>query len=217
MRRFLPMLRVLSLCLLTSQCSFDLTAQDKPASKLALPATDDGLAGTGPIRRYDWFQNHWVSRREKFAADAADKKNAVVFFGDSITEGWGARPDQQFPGVKIANRGISGDTTRGMLLRLKDDVLSLDPAAVVMLMGTNDLEEQATAGEIAGNVKLIVAALKAHNAQLPIVLCNVMRVRRPRSGLRIKFKRLTNKSSKSSKAIRRSRCRYLDVVRRRRR
>ncbi len=174
MRRFLPMLRVLSLCLLTSQCSFDLTAQDKPASKLALPATDDGLAGTGPIRRYDWFQNHWVSRREKFAADAADKKNAVVFFGDSITEGWGARPDQQFPGVKIANRGISGDTTRGMLLRLKDDVLSLDPAAVVMLMGTNDLEEQATAGEIAGNVKLIVAALKAHNAQLPIVLCNVM-------------------------------------------
>ncbi len=61
-----------------------------------------------------------------------------------------------------------------MLLRLKDDVLSLDPAAVVMLMGTNDLEEQATAGEIAGNVKLIVAALKAHNAQLPIVLCNVM-------------------------------------------
>ncbi len=49
MRRFLPMLRVLSLCLLTSQCSFDLTAQDKPASKLALPATDDGLAGTVPF------------------------------------------------------------------------------------------------------------------------------------------------------------------------
>jgi len=32
-----------------------------------------------------------------------------------------------FPGVKVANRGIGGDTTRGMLLRLKDDVLALKP------------------------------------------------------------------------------------------
>ena len=47
------------------------------------------------------------------------------------------------PTLNVANRGISGDTTRGMLLRLDDDVLSLDPSAVVMLMGTNDLEEQA--------------------------------------------------------------------------
>lgn len=148
--------------------------QDKPASKLALPASDEGLAGKGPIRRYEWFQKHWVERREKFAADAADKKNAVVLFGDSITEGWGNRPSKEFPGVKIANRGISGDTTRGMLLRLSDDVLSLNPAAVVMLMGTNDLEEQASPDDIAGNVKLIVQALKSHNAKLPIVLCEVM-------------------------------------------
>lgn len=35
-----------------------------------------------------------------------------------------------FPGVKLANRGISMDTTRGMLIRLEQDVLSLKPAAV---------------------------------------------------------------------------------------
>ena len=34
-----------------------------------------------------------------------------------------------FPGVKVANRGISGDTTRGVLIRLQEDVLALDPAA----------------------------------------------------------------------------------------
>jgi lysophospholipase L1-like esterase len=45
--------------------------------------------------------------------------------------------------MKIANRGISGDTTRGMLIRLEADVLALQPKAVVMLMGTNDLEEGA--------------------------------------------------------------------------
>ena len=166
---FLSMFKSSRLCNL-----FRSALKTKPASKLALPATDDGLAGAGPIRRYEWFQKHWVSRREKFAADAAEKKNAVVFFGDSITEGWQALPGKEFPGVNIANRGISGDTTRGMLLRLKEDVLSLNPSAVVMLMGTNDLEEQASAADIAGNVKLIVQALKAHNAKMPIVLCNVM-------------------------------------------
>lgn len=174
MRRIAHSLMFLSLLNLFAISNRQVAAQDKPASKLALPASDDGLAGTGPIRRYDWFQKHWLDRRGKFAADAADKQNAVVFFGDSITEGWGNRPDKEFPGVNIANRGISGDTTRGMLLRLNEDVLSLKPTAIVMLMGTNDLEEQASASDIAGNIKLIVAALKAHNAKLPIVLCDVM-------------------------------------------
>ncbi|MCC6512180.1 MAG: DUF1080 domain-containing protein, partial [Pirellulaceae bacterium] len=88
--------------------------------------------------------------------------------------GWGDRLEKAFPGVKLANRGISGDTTRGMLIRLKDDVLNLHPAAVVMLMGTNDLEEQAEPATIAANIKLIVEALKTHNAKMPIILCNVM-------------------------------------------
>ena len=62
--------------------------------------------------------------------------------------------------MKVANRGISGDTTRGVLIRLEDDVLALNPAAVVLLIGTNDLEEGAHPGRIAGNLKLILAALQ---------------------------------------------------------
>ena len=34
-----------------------------PASRFALPPTDDGLPGAGPIRRYDWFQKLWTERR----------------------------------------------------------------------------------------------------------------------------------------------------------
>lgn len=139
-----------------------------------LPATDDGLPGAGPIRRHDWFQNVWTKRRTAFANDAADKQGAVVFLGDSITQGWGDDFRGDFKGMNSANRGISGDTTRGMLIRLDEDVLRLKPAAVVMLMGTNDLEEGAAPETIADNVRLIVDALKAHNATMPIVLCNVM-------------------------------------------
>ena len=47
---------------------------------------------------------------------------------------------------------------------------ALNPSAVVMLMGTNDLEEQAEPEVIAGNFKLIIEALKKHNPKLPIVV-----------------------------------------------
>src|SRR5688572_25069813 len=78
-----------------------------------------------------------------------------------------------FPGAKVANRGISGDATRGVLIRLKDDVLALNPAGVVLLIGTNDLEENAEPEVIAANLKLILAELKKHNPKMPVVLCQV--------------------------------------------
>ena len=143
------------------------------APGVALPATDDGLPGAGPIRRYDWFKGLWAERHATWAKRVQQDQGAVVFLGDSITQGWGDDLHGAFPGMKVANRGISGDTTRGMLIRLKGDVLDLNPSSVVMLMGTNDLEEKAEPQTIADNVKLIVAELKKHNPKMPIVLCQV--------------------------------------------
>ena len=142
-------------------------------SRFAIPATDDGLPGTGPIRRMDWFQKLWTERRSGWAGRVKQDQDSLVFLGDSITQGWGSNQTQLFPGIKSANRGISGDTTRGVLIRLQEDVLALNPRGVVLLIGTNDLEEQATPETIAGNLKLILAALKKHNPAMPVVLCNV--------------------------------------------
>jgi lysophospholipase L1-like esterase len=65
----------------------------------------------------------------------------VVFYGDSITDGWGRRPDtgEFFPGKPYVNRGISGQTTPQMVVRFRQDVINLHPAAVVILAGTNDV------------------------------------------------------------------------------
>jgi len=145
-----------------------------PASKYAIPATDEGLPGAGPIRRYEWFQNLWDRKRSGWAKLVQQDQGALVFLGDSITQGWGDTMGGSFPGVKVANRGISGDTTRGVLIRLREDVLSLNPSGVVLLIGTNDLEEKATPEVIADNLKLIIAGLKKHSADMPIILCNVM-------------------------------------------
>ena len=149
---------------------------EKPATKeksFKIPETDEGLPGAGPIRRYEWFQKLWERKRSGWAGRGDADKGAVFFFGDSITQGWGDDMKGSFPGVKVANRGISGDTTRGMLIRLKEDVLDQGPSGVVLLAGTNDLEEGAEPKVIADNMKLILDALQKYDHSMPIYLCMV--------------------------------------------
>lgn len=166
LRRALPLAFAFSLLL--AGCA----TLPKPVS-LDLPATDEGQPGVGPIRRQDWFQKLWHDRRTEFAAHASQDRHALVFLGDSITQGWGGRLAAAFPTLKVANRGISGDTTRGVLIRLQQDVLALDPSGVVLLIGTNDLSDKATPEMIASNIKLLLDAMQRHNPSMPVILCEV--------------------------------------------
>ena len=102
-------------------------AAKPPVSMRGLPATDEGLPGGGPIRRGEWFRPIWNGRRTAWSRRTQEDQGALVFLGDSITQGWGDDFGEAFAGVKLANRGISGDTTRGMLIRLDEDVLELNP------------------------------------------------------------------------------------------
>jgi len=140
---------------------------------LQIPDADEGLPGQGPIRRYDWFKKLWTERRTRWAGRLQQDHKAVVLLGDSITQGWGEDFSGWFPGMKIANRGISGDTSRGVLIRLEGDVLDLDPEAVVLLIGTNDLDEKAEPETIVGNLKLILGEIQKHNPKTPVILSQV--------------------------------------------
>src|SRR5271170_6740487 len=64
-------------------------------------------------------------------------ENRVVFFGDSITDLW--KLEEYFPGKPYVNRGIGGQTTPQMLVRFRQDVIDLQPKAIVILAGTNDI------------------------------------------------------------------------------
>lgn len=141
--------------------------------KYALPTSDEGLPGEGVVRRYDWFKNLWESKRTSWGEQVQKDQKAVVFLGDSITQGWGDDFRGHFADMKLANRGISGDTTRGMLIRLEEDVLALNPSAVVLLLGTNDIEENVEPEVIGRNFEKIIVALKKHNPEMPIVLCRM--------------------------------------------
>ena len=137
------------------------------------PTNQSLLPGKGPIPSWKPFPQLWARRRAEFLEHRDQDKGAVVFLGDSITQGWRNLPEQ-FPGMKIANRGIGGDTTRGVWFRLKEDVLELDPKAVVLLIGTNDLGNNGDPEDAANNVRAIVTALEASNPKMPIVVCHVM-------------------------------------------
>jgi len=144
-----------------------------PAAGIDIPDNDDGLPGMGPLRRYTWFRTLWHDKRTAWATQVQQDQGAVVLLGDSITQGWNDRLPKAFPGMRVANRGISGDTTRGVLIRLQQDVLALNPKAVVLLIGTNDLEEGARPDVIESNTRLILTALRNHDPKMPVVLCQV--------------------------------------------
>ncbi len=141
----------------------------------ALPdvTAEASLPGEGALRRYDGYVKRWNTVRPQWASEVAKDQGAVVFLGDSITQGWGTDFKKSFEGMKLANRGIGGDTTRGMLIRLQEDVLSLHPKAVVLLMGTNDIEVEVPVDAIGRNFQKIVAALKAHDPKMPVIVCRI--------------------------------------------
>lgn len=156
----------------------------------SLPETDDGLPGAGPIQRADWFRKIWLERRTAWALRKEQDQGAVVFLGDSITQGWGDDMGKSFGDLKVANRGIGGDTSRGVLIRLNEDVISLHPRIVVLLIGTNDISNAAEPETIASNVKLIVAALQADNPPISVKLCEVFPSSASKNRPKEKIKRL---------------------------
>jgi len=102
-------------------------------------------------------------------------ENRVVFYGDSITDIW--KLEDNFPGKPYVNRGIGGQTTPQMLVRFRQDVINLQPKAVIILAGTNDIAGNTGPmrnEDIEGNLSSMVELARAHNIR--VVLCSIMPV-----------------------------------------
>ena len=118
------------------------------------------LACSQKINSQDWNEFANTSRYDKANLELklhTTAHNRVVFMGNSITEDWLKIRPEFFDNKDYINRGISGQTTPQMLLRFRQDVVDLNPKAVVILAGTND---------IAGNsgyisLKAIISTIKS--------------------------------------------------------
>jgi lysophospholipase L1-like esterase len=99
----------------------------------------------------------------------------VVFMGDSITDFW--RLEDYFPGKPYVNRGIGGQVTAQMVVRMYPDVIALKPAAMVVLAGTNDIARNngpSTADMIEDNI-MAMTALAQHYG-IKVILCSILPV-----------------------------------------
>jgi lysophospholipase L1-like esterase len=96
----------------------------------------------------------------------------VVFFGDSITDNW--KLANFFGSKPYVNRGISGQVTSQMLVRVYPDVIDLKPAVMVLLAGTNDIAGNngpSTLTMIEENIMAITELAKLHGIR--VVLCSL--------------------------------------------
>lgn len=106
----------------------------------------------------------------------------LLLMGDSITDFWrneegrfAGKPvlDEYFGHWKIANFGIAGDTTQGVLYRLQNgEGEGFSPRAVMLMIGTNNTAAN-NAGEIAEGVGAVVLQLQRSFSDAEILLLGI--------------------------------------------
>lgn len=105
----------------------------------------------------------------------------ILFFGDSLTAGYGLTEHQAFPALiqqkinqqqlpyKIINAGLSGETSAGGKTRIVN--LIDQPIDIFVLeLGINDILRGITPAETAGNLQFIIDFVKIKQPAVKLVL-----------------------------------------------
>ena len=97
------------------------------------------------------------------------KINFIVWFGDSLTYGFGSTNEQSYPHflqqyteIPVINKGINGNTSKNGLDRI-DDILQFKNSIVIVEFGANDFLQQIPISETKKNIEQIVDKLKQNN------------------------------------------------------
>jgi lysophospholipase L1-like esterase len=147
----------------------------------------------------------------------------VLFMGDSITDFWrnetgqnAGKPvlDKYFGHLKVANFGIAGDTTQGVLYRLQNgEGQGFSPKAVMLMIGTNNTGggfggAGNTAEEIAEGIGAVVLELQKDFPEAKILLLAVFPRNAPGDPVRATIAKINSIISKLDDG---DRVHYLDI------
>src|SRR6516162_1506719 len=121
----------------------------------------------------------WLACHSTWAAP-----HTIVFFGDSLTAGFGLDPAQAYPALiqarvreagldyEVVNAGISGDTTSGGVARL-DWVLRRPVDVFVLALGANDGLRGISPAETRRNLETILARVHARYPQAKLMVAGM--------------------------------------------
>jgi len=135
-------------------------------------AQDIYIQGGGTLMDWAHLKKYEQNNSELKKINEPDR---VVFMGNSITEGWSFLDKDFFINNPFVNRGIGGQTTPQMLIRFKPDVVNLNPKAVVILAGINDIAENTgpvTIENIAENIISMAEIAKAN--EIKVFICSTL-------------------------------------------
>ena len=97
----------------------------------------------------------------------------VLAFGNSLTIGTGAKPDESYPsefsrliGREVINAGVPGEVTAGGLRRLPGLLDSMAPDLVILCHGGNDILKKLDLAVAEANIREMVALIRASGAQV---------------------------------------------------
>jgi len=110
---------------------------------------------------------------------AADR--SILVFGDSLSAGYGIRPEAAWPALlqarlaekrldySVANASISGETTAGGRSRLAAALGRYKPAVVVIVLGANDGLRGLSLAQMKDNLGAMANAARGSGARVLIV------------------------------------------------
>jgi acyl-CoA thioesterase-1 len=113
------------------------------------------------------------------------KPKVILFFGDSLTAGYGLSPEEAFPAlaekqlvksgknVKIVNAGLSGETSAGGLTRI-DWVLRQPIDVFVLELGANDGLRGLPIDQTKKNLQAIIDKVKSKNPTVKVLITGMM-------------------------------------------
>lgn len=125
----------------------------------------------------DWQKQFYQNRVKEFKNNPIGK-NKIVFLGNSITYGL-RRWNEKFDVENIVNRGISGDYSDGILLRL-EEIVFYRPIAVYILIGINDFFDdnrsrpERTPEYVAKNILLAAKFIQKRSPQTKIYIQTIL-------------------------------------------
>lgn len=117
----------------------------------------------------------YTTRDAKEITNYPPKGTTVLAFGDSLVQGVGATPGQDFIsrisrdlGVPIINMGRSGDTTALGLSRVTSALMQ-DPDVVMLLLGGNDAIRRVSIEETKANLKQMIGRFQESGAVVMLI------------------------------------------------